>query len=310
MRYCDYKYYNFDYNPLLSITCNNNFQILQGQQGPQGEKGDPGNDGITPNIGDNGNWWVGNQDTGIRAQGIDGENGKDGQDGVDGQDGKNGSDGIDGKSAYEIAVDNGFIGTEEEWLISLKGADGVNGQNGTNGENGKSAYEIAVEKGFVGTEIEWIASLKGKDGVDGKDGTPGLTPRLYHMDLSKVGNQIEIILDGIRAQYIYNDANSISFNIRSGSSNNVIVDLKRSTQYDGVASEGSTLDNFTLTPAYQSVDTIVYNSSREMHRTWIRTQDQTTGLWNLYQIDLFVSNKGARTDIMVYPIYTNANITW
>lgn len=29
--------------------------------------------------------------------------------------------GADGKSAYEIACDNGFVGTEEEWLVSLKG---------------------------------------------------------------------------------------------------------------------------------------------------------------------------------------------
>lgn len=32
--------------------------------------------------------------------------------------------GTDGKSAYEIAVDHGFSGTEAEWLASLRGADG------------------------------------------------------------------------------------------------------------------------------------------------------------------------------------------
>ncbi len=32
--------------------------------------------------------------------------------------------GDDGKSAYQIALDNGFEGTEQEWLDSLKGADG------------------------------------------------------------------------------------------------------------------------------------------------------------------------------------------
>jgi hypothetical protein len=49
--------------------------------------------------------------------GVDGE---PGEDGVDGLPGENGADGADGKSAYEIAVENGFIGTEEEWLDSLK----------------------------------------------------------------------------------------------------------------------------------------------------------------------------------------------
>ena len=34
---------------------------------------------------------------------------------------------------------------------------------GIKGEDGKSAYQIAVENGFVGTEAEWIESLKGDD---------------------------------------------------------------------------------------------------------------------------------------------------
>lgn len=37
---------------------------------------------------------------------------------------KNTEKGLDGKSAYEIAVEHGFIGTEEEWLASLHGKDG------------------------------------------------------------------------------------------------------------------------------------------------------------------------------------------
>jgi len=44
------------------------------------------------------------------------------------------------------------------------------GSAGLDGENGKSAYEIAVSLGYVGTEAQWIASLKGTDGVDGIDG--------------------------------------------------------------------------------------------------------------------------------------------
>jgi len=35
-----------------------------------------------------------------------------------------------GKSAYEVAVDNGFVGTESDWLLSLEGADGANGADG------------------------------------------------------------------------------------------------------------------------------------------------------------------------------------
>lgn len=45
----------------------------------------------------------------------------------------------------------------------------VAGAGGIKGEDGKSAYQIAVENGFVGTEAEWIASLKGEKGADGKN---------------------------------------------------------------------------------------------------------------------------------------------
>lgn len=41
-----------------------------------------------------------------------------------------GGTGVDGKSAYEIAVEHGFIGTEEEWLASLKGDTGAAGADG------------------------------------------------------------------------------------------------------------------------------------------------------------------------------------
>ena len=34
--------------------------------------------------------------------------------------GQDGQQGIQGKSAYEVAVDNGFVGTEQEWLESLR----------------------------------------------------------------------------------------------------------------------------------------------------------------------------------------------
>lgn len=88
--------------------------------------------------------------------------------------------GADGKSAFEIAVENGFIGTEAEWLESLKGkdgkdgVDGKNGQDGKDGIDGKSAYEIAIANGYFGTESEWLESLKGKNGIDGQPGKDGI----------------------------------------------------------------------------------------------------------------------------------------
>ena len=65
----------------------------------------------------------------------------------------------------ELGYDLTITDAEGSNTISLK--NGTNGLNGTNGQDGKSAYEIAVDNGFVGTETEWLESLKGQDGQDG-----------------------------------------------------------------------------------------------------------------------------------------------
>lgn len=50
-----------------------------------------------------------------------------------------------GKSAYAIAVDNGFTGTEAQWLDSLVGADGADGAAGADGAPGADGADgIAV----------------------------------------------------------------------------------------------------------------------------------------------------------------------
>lgn len=50
--------------------------------------------------------------------------------------GVGGGAGTPGKSAYEVATANGFVGTVQQWLASLKGADGAPGANGSNGLDG------------------------------------------------------------------------------------------------------------------------------------------------------------------------------
>lgn len=56
-------------------------------------------------------------------------------------------------------------------IQGVAGNDGANGTNGTNGTNGQSAYQIAVANGFVGTETQWLASLQGAQGPAGANGT-------------------------------------------------------------------------------------------------------------------------------------------
>ena len=104
---------------------------------------------------------------------------------------------INGKSAYDIALDNGFKGTEKEWLESLKGEPGMKGEpflykdftkeqldslkgekgepftyndftkeqlENLKGEQGENAYDLAKKHGFEGSEEEWLESLKGEKG--------------------------------------------------------------------------------------------------------------------------------------------------
>lgn len=67
-----------------------------------------------------------------------------------------------GYSAYEIAVQNGFEGTEAEWLESLHGADGKDGQNGKDGAKG--------DKGDTGAQ--GIQGVQGEKGEKGDKGDP------------------------------------------------------------------------------------------------------------------------------------------
>lgn len=61
--------------------------------------------------------------------------------------------GLQGKSAYEIAKDNGFVGTEQEWLKSLQGESPQIGENGNwfvgsldTGVSARPTGEVELEK--------------------------------------------------------------------------------------------------------------------------------------------------------------------
>jgi hypothetical protein len=53
------------------------------------------------------------------------------------------------------------------------GPEGPAGPAGADGADGASAYEIAVANGFAGTEVEWLASLEGEPGIQGVPGGTG-----------------------------------------------------------------------------------------------------------------------------------------
>lgn len=122
---------------------------------------------------------------------------------------------VEPKSAYDIAVENGFVGTEAEWLESLKGEDGKslhildiynaaieNGEfEGTlmefvqqyfsdNDIEGKSAYDLYLESLDEGetplSKEKWLESLKGDTGMAGADGEKGDAIDLYQTYLALI----------------------------------------------------------------------------------------------------------------------------
>lgn len=52
--------------------------------------------------------------------------------------------------------------------------------------DGLSAYELAVNNGFEGSEAEWLESLNGKDGTDGKDGKTPVKGEDYFTEADKL----------------------------------------------------------------------------------------------------------------------------
>ncbi len=119
----------------------------RGEQGPPGEKGDPG-ESIKGDQGPIGERGLPGEPGIPGARGEKGDPGAAGAEGHPGKDGSAGRDGTSGKSAFELAVEKGYAGTELLWLESLRGAAGGHGADGREGKDGR-------------------------DGRDGKDGEAG-----------------------------------------------------------------------------------------------------------------------------------------
>ncbi len=135
------------------VQINDFFRYLKGKDGKDGK------DGLNPHIGDNGNWWIGDKDTGVPAKGKDGK---------------------DGKTPYVGNNGNWWIGDKDTGVPAM-------------GKDGKSAYEVwkdYIASGDVddphnpgkkwdpkkNTERDFWEFLAGKTGKDGKDGKDGKHP--------------------------------------------------------------------------------------------------------------------------------------
>ena len=149
-----------------------------------GREGQPGKDGDTPYIGENGNWWIGNKDTGVKAQGSQGNPGDTpyiGQNGnwwIGNQDtgvkaqGEQGDPGEDGKTPYIGQNGNWWIG-ETDTGIKAEGTQGDPGQTPFIGENGNwwignkdTGVKAQGEQGDPGVSVVSIVKTGSNENVD------------------------------------------------------------------------------------------------------------------------------------------------
>ena len=110
---------------------------LKGRDGEAGQDGVSGKDGNTPFIGENGNWWIGDTDTGVKATGEKGEKGDTGEKGETGASGKDGN--------------TPFIGENGNWWIGgtdtgakAAGEKGEKGDTGANGKDGSCVGDFSA----------------------------------------------------------------------------------------------------------------------------------------------------------------------
>ena len=118
----------------------------KGEEGDKGLKGEPGGQGARG------------------LKGFKGDKGSEGNQGLQGE---------DGKSQYELALEHGFVGSEVEWLESLKGEEGEKGTPGA------SPYDIWLLAGNTGDFDDYLDSIKGEKGDEGAQGIKGAPGGLF-----------------------------------------------------------------------------------------------------------------------------------
>lgn len=171
-------------------------EFLKGENGPIGESGSDGRSAYEI--------WIDKGNSGTEQDFLDSLKGEKGADGTmtfadlteeqkESLKGEPGADGTDGESAYDIWLDAGNTGSEEDFLDSLRGEPGDMGESGS---DGASAYEIWIDEGNSGTEQDFLDSLKGEPGEKGKDGSKNIDDENVSTDTTWSSEKIASELGG------------------------------------------------------------------------------------------------------------------
>jgi hypothetical protein len=272
----------------------------QGLQGIQGVQGNQGSAGVTGETGPQG------------IQGIQGPAGSAGAAGATGVSGPQGIQGIQGLQGPAGPVGPaGAVGpTGPQGIQGVQGPQGVQGAEGQAGAAGATGADGVSPTVTVSanTPNEYILTVTDRNGsyqtpnlrqaaVDGVQSAnlsaPGSTMR------TRVGNM----------DYIVSHQGTGQVGVQlAAATGTVLADVKKNAQYDATMVDSASWDNTTFTTTPTVIDTTVYTRSNEFHTTRIRQQDPATGLWSIYDVNLFTSASGGRTNVWVQQIATGLSM--
>ena len=250
-------------------------QGLQGEVGPQGVQGDRGCPGPQGEQG---------------IQGLQGEKGEKGDTGEQGPQGEKGDTGEQGPQGEK--GDTGERG--EQGPQGEKGDTGEQGPQGEKGDTGETPVITVAEDTPLSYKLHFKTSAQELT-------TPNLFAPLteYHVDLSAANSTLDIPLKDLVLTYQRSSTSALRISIApKDTAAPVLVDIRRTTIYDGSTIETQTMNSTTLSSSI-AIDGTVYTNSQETHNMRIRQQDPATQLWSLCEVSSFLSAGGARCSIRI-----------
>ena len=300
-------------------------QGLQGEtgpQGPQGERGCPGPMGEQGPMGPTGPAGEVGPTGPQGLTGLTGPTGPTGPKGIQGVTGPTGPQGIQGVTGPtgltgatpSVTVRNVTSGstaavtaTPSDTGVALdfvlpQGPTGPTGSTGVKGDIGATgpAPTITVEES---SPTAYRVRFHGS-GADVVSPNLRASPEVYNINLSSTGSAREITLGKLILNVQNAGTSAIRLSLRAAdTAAPVLVDLRRTTIYDGSTIESQTWNSVSFSTA-QIIDDILYDNSQETHWMRLRQQDPATKLWSMCQITTFASAAGARVSVIIDWYYT------
>ncbi len=288
---------------IIELIDAGNTQIIQvvevGPPGPVGPQGPQGIQGEIGPIGPQGPQGIQGPAGPQGPQGIQGDTGPQGPQGIQGEIGPQGPQGIQGiqgelgDSAYEVAVANGFVGTESEWLASLIGPQGPQGEQGIQGIQG--------ETGPQGPQ--GIQGIQGIPGVDGDDGR-GIVSVVRTSGTGAAGTTDTYTIT-------YTDSTTSTFDVYNGADGTDAVSSVAMSVPTGLSVSGSPITTSgTLAVSYQtgySIPTDAKQANWDTAYGW--GNHASAGYLDTADIGVTVQGYNANTVIDASYVHTDNNYT-